>query len=161
MGPQQRLPRPTSQTREVAMKTLQPISFTLDSVHSSLAPKIQVSSYRRQSLAFFYPSSHHTAIRTMHDTPRSHCPQQGAFEYDHGDKPYSIPLPCILKEKEPSDSLPLFPVCKERFGRFTGSCETVCLAQSHLDSNLHVPGCHPQSVPDKACRGLLEMCTTA
>lgn len=72
-----------------------------------------------------------------------------------------MPLPGMLKEKEPSDSLPLFPVCKERFGRFMGSCETECLAQSHLDSNLHVPGCHPQSVPDKACRGLLEMCTAA
>lgn len=143
------------------MKTLQPVSITLDSLHSSLSPKVQLSSYRRQSLSFSYPSSHHTTISTIHNTPRSHWPRQGVSEYNHGDKPSGIPLPGILKEKEPSDSLPLFPVCKERFGRFTGNCETACLAQSHLDSNLHVPGCHPQSVPDKACRGRLEMCTTA
>lgn len=57
------------------------------------------------------PSSHHTASSTIWG---SHHPQQGPFEYDHGDKPHNMPLRGRLKEKGPSDSLPLFPVCTRK-----------------------------------------------
>lgn len=83
--------------------------------------------------------------------PRWHCPGQVGSRVIR-DRPSPCLSPCQAdckrKEKKKPNSLLLFPVKKkihkERFGRFMGSCETACLARSHLGGNLHVPGCHPR-----------------